>query len=78
MTFYNNKVSIADIDGKKIYLIKGLKNELILNYYSYYGDTVESVLANDLLEEFDILIHEDSIYIVYQKIKWWKNLLIGN
>lgn len=78
MTFYNNKVSIADIDGKKIYLIKGLKNELILNYYSYYGDTVESVLANDLLEEFDILIHEDSIYIVYQDLEYYLNLLILN
>ncbi|MDR7871620.1 MAG: hypothetical protein RIN55_12355 [Tissierellaceae bacterium] len=77
MAFYNNRVCIADVNGKEIYLIKNTKNELILNYYSYKGEIVESVLANDLLEEFDILINDDdSIYIIYQDLKYYLNLLI--
>ncbi len=77
MTFYNNRVSVADVNGKEIYLIKNIKNELILNYYSKEGEIIESTLADDALDEFDILInHDNSVYLIYQDIKNYLNLLV--
>ena len=76
MVFYNNRVSIADVDGKEIYLIKEYKNKLILNYYSSVGDIVESVLVEDSVGDFDISIYDDTIYLVYQDLKYYLNILI--
>ena len=76
MVFYNNRVSIADINGKEIYLIRNMKNELILNYYSINGDIEESIVADNVLDEFDILIYDDSIYLVYQDTEYNLNLSI--
>lgn len=78
MVFYNNRITIANVNGKEIYVVKGLKNELILHYYSNDGNIVESVLAYDLLEEFDVLIYEEFIYLVYQDLEYYLNLLIIN
>ena len=76
MVFYNNRVSIADVDGTEIYLIKEYKNKLILNYYSSVGDIVESVLVEDSVGDFDISIYDDTIYLVYQDLKYYLNILI--
>lgn len=77
MTFYNNRVSIAHVEEKEIYLIKGSKNKLILNYYSLNGDIIESELVDDSLGEFDIIIYDDdSIYLVYQDIEYYLKLLV--
>ena len=77
MAFYNNRVSIAHIDEKEIYLVKESKNKLILNYYSLDGDIVESELVDDSLGEFDMIIHDDdSIYLVYQDIEYQLKLLV--
>lgn len=76
MVFYNNRVSIADVNGKEIYLIRNIKNELILNYYSANGDIEESIVADNALDEFDILIKDDSIYLVYQDREYNLNLSI--
>ncbi len=77
MVFYNNRLSIADINEKEIYLVRNIENKLILNYYSYSGDIEESILANDFLDEFDILIKDDgSIYLIYQDKQHNLNLTV--
>ncbi|NLY44820.1 MAG: hypothetical protein GX053_02355 [Tissierella sp.] len=77
MVFYNNRVSIADVNGKEIYLVRNIDNQLILNYYSYNGDIVEVILADNFLDEFDILIKDDdSIYLIYQDKQYNLNLMI--
>lgn len=77
MVFYNNRVSIADVGGKEIYLFRSIKEELILNYYSDEGEMVESILADDASDEFDIFINDDdSIYLIYQDTKHNLNLVI--
>lgn len=69
MGFYNDRVAIADVNGKEIYLIRKQKNKLLLHYYSSEGEIFEKVLADNLLGEFDILIQDDnSIYLIYQDI----------
>lgn len=70
MVFYNMRASIGNIDGKELYVIKNMRNKLVLNYYSYDGRIVEKILADDLLEEFDIFIQDDNLLsLVYQDVK---------
>lgn len=77
MVFYNNRVSIADLNGREVYIVRNNDNDLILNHYSYNGDIEELILANDFLDEFDLLIKEDdSIYLIYQDKKYNLNLMI--
>ena len=68
MAFYNDRVKLADIDGREIYLIRKIKNKLKLNYYSYDGNNFEGDVADDALGEFDITINNGHVYLIYQDI----------
>lgn len=76
MVFYNNRVSIANVNGEEIYLIRKIENKLILNYYALNGDIEESIVSDNVSEEFDILIKDDSIYLVYQDLNYNLNLSV--
>lgn len=78
MVFYNNRVSIADVNGEEIYLIRNIKDQIILNYYSLEGDIEEFIVADNVFEEFDVLINESLLYIVYQDSQHKLNLAIIN
>lgn len=65
--FFHDKVILVDEDNNSIYLIRKIKNEIIIQHYGKESiEMIQKVLANDAVGEFDIDYYNKDLYLVYK------------
>lgn len=69
MAFYEDRVTIAKINDREIYIFKNKKNEITMDYYNLDEGHTAALICKDAYGEFDVLIDDGKISLVYQNIK---------
>ncbi|HLS54265.1 MAG TPA: hypothetical protein VK031_09840 [Tissierellaceae bacterium] len=76
MAFYNDQVIIIPVGQEEIYIFKLIKEEIIMDYYNIKEGNRQEVLVTDALKEFDAMVDEGRIYLIYQNKAYYLKMLI--
>lgn len=66
MSFYEDRVSIVNMNPREIYLFKNRDNEISMEYYNKDKGHTSTSICKDSYEDFDIAIEDEKINLVYQ------------
>lgn len=66
MTFYTDKWILGSLDSKELILVRKSKRNLFLERISQTIKGNRTLLTKEILEEFDVSLSADTIYILYQ------------
>lgn len=66
MSFFTDKWTIGRANQKELVLVRKSKRNLFIERISEYIKDNREVLTTDVLEEYDVALASDTIYIIYQ------------
>ncbi|MGO1468968.1 MAG: hypothetical protein ACTHW2_03005 [Tissierella sp.] len=78
MSFYEDKVLIANMNKKGIYLFKNRDNKINMEYYNQKEGHRSISICKDAYEEFDLAIENEKINLIYQDRNNYLKLLSIN
>lgn len=65
--FFHDKVILVEDNNTAIYLIRKIKNEIVLQYYGKESvEMTQKVLVDDAIGEFDMDYYNNDLYLVYK------------
>ncbi|OLS02943.1 hypothetical protein [Tissierella creatinophila] len=76
MSFYEDRVSIINMNEKEVYLFKNKKNEISMDYYNLNDGHNNISICEDAYGEFDIVAVDEKINLIYQNTKNDLKLLV--
>lgn len=69
MNFYEDRVSIVKMNEREIYIFRNKNSEITMDYYSMEEDHKSVSICNDAYGEFDTIVEDKKISLVYQDTK---------
>lgn len=69
MGYYEDRVSIVNMNEKEIYIFKNKKSEISMDYYNLNDGHKSITICKDAYGEFDLIVDDEKINLIYQNTK---------